>query len=144
MRIEALSRFRKSVFSILCKVQSRFEQDANIYLKAINAFVTMAEIIVIGNDSSIQKALFTFGKEVVQAVKKGRRKYSGRIPVQSTARSRRKIKHRGAGPSLTGRPTNIQKLRLQLNVQEEEELVSHKLPGQKHKPKNPHSLSKAV
>ena len=35
-------------------------------------------------------------------------------------------------------------LRLQLNVQEEEELVSHKLPGQKHKPKNPHSLSKAV
>ena len=42
VRIEALSRFRKSVFSILCKVESRFEQDANIYLKAINAFVKMA------------------------------------------------------------------------------------------------------
>ena len=114
-------------------------------LEAINAFVKTSNRIIKGKDACLQKALFTFGKEIVQPAQKRKRKNSGKIPVQSTAKSRRKIKHRGAGPSIQGRPTAAQTLRLQLDVQEEDEIVSHKIPSSKKKEKsNPHSLAAAV
>ena len=89
--------------------------------------------------------MHTFAKDVVSAVKKGRRKNDGNIPVQNTAKSRRRIKHRGAGPSQQGRPTKEENLRLQLFVGEEEDFVSHKLPTRKQKKvKHPHSLAEVV
>jgi hypothetical protein len=86
-----------------------------------------------------------FAKDVVSAVKKGRRKNAGNIPVQNTAKSRKRIKHRGAGPSQQGRPTKDQTLRLQLFVDEEEEIVAHHIPNRKQKKtKHSHSLAAAV
>ena len=64
-----------------------------------------AENITEGSDARIVKALHTFGKETVQASDQGRRKNSGKVPVQNSAKSRRRIKHRGSGLSIPGRPT---------------------------------------
>ena len=64
---------------------------------------------------------------------------------RSTARSRRTIKHRGRGPSITGRPTNPPSLRLQLEVGEDHKFVRHQIPSRKGKSKtDKKSLAKAV
>ena len=98
-------------------------------------------MITKGNDSAILKAFHTFGKETVQPSEKGRRKNSGKIPVQNTAKSRRRIKHRGSGASQTGRPTSSQALRLQLDTNEEDDIVGHKIPKKiKKKKSHPHNL----
>ena len=86
-----------------------------------------------GNDSKIQKALFTFAKEVIW--KRGKKKTSPMIPVQNSARSKQTIKHRGRGPSIAGRPTNAQKIRLQLEVNETDEIVRHQISSRKSKSK---------
>ena len=87
----------------------------------------------------------TFDKETVQASYKGRRKNSGKIPVQNTAKSRRRIKHRGSGPSIPGRPTTSQTQRLQLDSIEEDDLVGHRIQKKfKKKKSHPHDLSDAV
>ena len=65
---------------------------------------------------------------LVQPSDKGRRKNSGKIPVQNTAKSRRRIKHRGSGPSIPGRPTSSHTQRLQLDTIEEDDLVGHQIP----------------
>ena len=82
----------------------------------------------------------------MQPLRKGQKKKSMRIPVQVTAKSRRTIKHRGRGPSIAGRPTNNQRLRLQLQVLQDEEYVRHSIPSakSKRKKKKPHSLAEAV
>jgi hypothetical protein len=89
--------------------------------------------------------LFSFAKDFVQTIRKGKRK-SMKIPVQSTAKSRRTIKHRGRGPSIAGRPTKNQRLRMQLQVLEDEDFVRHSIPSakSKKKKKKPHSLAEAV
>ena len=144
-KVEAISCFKKSIFGLISQVERNFEKDEKVYVKAIKAFEKTSIRIIKGKDACLQKALFTFGKEIVQPAQKRKRKNSGKIPVQSTAKSRRKIKHRGAGPSIQGRPTAAQTLRLQLDVQEEDEIVSHKIPSSKKKKKsNPHSLAAAV
>ena len=66
-----------------------------VFSNAIHAFVKTPENITEGSDDRIIEALHTFGKETVQASDKGRRKNSGKIPVQNTAKSRRRIKHSG-------------------------------------------------
>ena len=90
------------------------------------------------------KSLFTFGKECFMTQRKWK-KNSGRIPVQSTARSKRRIKHRGAGTSISGRPTKEQSIRVQLQVNEEEDFVSFQIPSRNKakqvvlkKDQNPH------
>ena len=145
MREESLSSLRKSTFNLLCKVEQRFEKDSETYRKAIAAFVKQAEKVSAGSDGTVQKALFNFAKDVVQTVQKGRKKNAGAIPVQNTARARRRIKHRGAGPSQSGRPTNEQSLKLQLEIINDEEMVSYQIPSRKKsKPKHPHSLAASV
>ena len=99
----------------------------------MESFIKSAQKVTSGYYSTIQRALFTFAKDLV--FKNGKRKKSLRIPVQSTARSRRTIKHRGRGPSIAGRPTNPQRLRLQLEVSEDHEFVRHQIPTRKGKSK---------
>ena len=110
----------------------------------MKCFMKSAIKVTSGNDSTIQRALFTFAKDLV--FKNGKRKKSLRIPVQNTARSRRTIKHRGRGPNIAGRPTNPQRLRLQLEVCDDNEYVRHQIPIRKgkSKKKKTHSLAKAV
>ena len=120
------------------KVESMFENDATTFRKAIS------EKLSLSKDGLLLKSLITFGKECFMTQRKGK-KNAGRIPVQSTARSRRRIKHRGAGTSMPGRPTKEQSIRVQLQVNEEEDFVSFQIPSRnKAKPKHPHSLAASV
>ena len=86
-----------------------------------NTFVMQTDKINGKNDAAIQKALFTFSKDVCKTVKKGKRKNSGFISVQSTSKYRRRIKHRGTGPNIQGRPTSEQSQKPQLEVNAEDE-----------------------
>jgi hypothetical protein len=142
--VNTLSNFKKSIFNLIYKVEERFEKDRGNYENAIKAFIKQVDKL--SGDSAVQKALHLFAKDVVSAVKKGRKKNAGNIPVQNTARSRRKIQYRGAGPSQQGRPTNEQTVRLQLFVDEDEDdIFSHAIPNRKKKKaKHPHSLAAAV
>ena len=83
-----LSEFKKSIFNLLMKVEDRFNKDKIHYETAIKAFINNNERTLNG-DLGIQKSLHTFAKDVVNAVKKGRKKNSGAIPVQNTAKARR-------------------------------------------------------
>ena len=133
------------MFNLLYKVESRFEHDSVTYKKAINTFVKQTDKINEKNDAAIQKALFTFAKDVLKTVKKDWRTNSGFIPVQSTSKSRRRIKHRGTGPIIQGRPTSEQSQKLQLEVNDEEEILYYTIPRRnKAKRKHPHSLAKSV
>ena len=140
----ALASLRKTVSDLVLRIETRYDEDPESYKKSIKSFLKTSKRVISGNDATIQKALFTFAKEVI--FKKGKRKTSLRIPVQNSARSRRTIKHRGRGPSIPGRPTNSQRLRLQLEVNETEEIVRHQIPSKKSKSKRkkPHSLSESV
>ena len=79
-----LSNFKKSIFNLIYKIEDRFEKDKGNYEKAINAFIKRADKV--SGDSAVQKALHLFAKDVVSAVKKGRKKNAGNIPVQNTER----------------------------------------------------------
>ena len=54
----------------------------------------------------------------------------GRIPVQSTSRSRRLYKMRGRGPSIQGRPRSNEVVRTEIEIDSGvgEVVVRHKLP----------------
>ena len=110
----------------------------------MESFIKSAQKVTSGYYSTIQRALFTFAKDLF--FKNGKRKKSLRIPVQSTDGLRRTIKHRGRGHSIAGSPTNPQRLRLQLEVGENHKFVRHQIPTRKgkSKKKKPHSLAKAV
>ena len=108
----------------------------------MESFIKSAQKVTSGYYSTIQRALFTFAKDLV--FKNGKRKKSLRIPVQSTARSRRTIKHRRRGPSIAGRPTNPQRLRIQLEVGEDHEFVRHQIPSRKAKQRQQQKTSLAM
>ena len=142
---EIITRLKKSLFCFIYKIQNRIDKDKQQYTKAVDAFIKQCDKISDTNDAVIQKVLFTFAKDVVQTVKKGKKKNSGQIPVQNTAKSRRKVNHRGSGPSQMGRPSNEQSLQIQLLVESEDEILSHSQPKKKkEKPKHPHNLSASV
>ena len=92
------------------------------------------------NVSLIQKSLFTFSQEFSGTISKGRKRKGLRIPVQSSARSIRQIKHRGSGQSILGRSLKERSTKVQLQVLENEEFVAYSLPSRKKKQKNTHTI----
>ena len=96
--------------------------------------------------STLEKSLFSIGKEISKPKTGGKRKKNGKlIPVQVTAKSRRQYKHRGRVVGNFGRRPKDQEKRTQLVISEDNENVYHTLPKQK-KTKNQqiHSLKNAV
>ena len=85
---QTLESLREAVSNIVDKVEDRFEEDAVTYTKAVKTFVKKTTKLVSSNDATFQKALFTFAEEFVTSARKGKRKKSLKIPVQSTSRSR--------------------------------------------------------
>ena len=74
--------------------------------------------------------MITFAKDNVW--KKGKGENAGQILVQNLVKSRGHLKHRGSGHSGSG-PTKEQSLRIQLQVEEEEDIVSYSQPSRKKK-----------
>ena len=99
------------------------------------------------NNTSLEKSLFSIGKELSGSKTGGRKKKknSKLIPVQVTAKSRREYKHRGRVVGNIGRRPKDQAQRKQMVVTDEAENVYHSLPKQK-KVKNHqiHFLNDAV
>ena len=141
---QVLESLRDAVSNIVEKVDDRFEEDEVTYTKAVKTFVKKTAKLVSANDATFQKALFTFAQDFVTSARKGKRKKSLKIPVQTTARSRRRFKHRGTGPSILGRPTKPQSLKVQLQVTEDQDYVAHQIPSNRTKRKKPHSLAASV
>ena len=97
------------------------------------------------NDAALQKALCNFGQESFAPMKTSKRKKAHMIPVQVTARSRRKYTMRGSRVAQSGAPRKESGLTRQLDVREDDEVVYYKLPGAKKKAKkNKHDLMDAV
>ena len=78
---DVLSEFKKSIFKLLMKAEDRFNKDKIHYETAIKAFINNERTL--NGDLGIQKLLHTFAKDVVNAVKKGRKKNSGTEHRQS-------------------------------------------------------------
>ena len=116
------------------------------YNTAINIFSKqLNKLEKVKSDSALQKTLCSFGKSLTEPLSQGKRKKLGRIPVQVTARSRRKFKLRGSRMAIMGAPTKSQAVKRQLQVDDDEETVRHKLPKlKKMKTKQTHSLQHAV
>ena len=86
-------------------MEDRYENDSGNYSKAMSAFTRQRDIVINSSDAAIQKALHTFARENTKAVVPGKKKNSGRIPVSSKSKARRKYTMRGTGGSMRGRST---------------------------------------
>ena len=84
------------------------------------------------NNTSLEKSLFSIGKELSGSKTGGRKKKknSKLIPVQVTAKSRREYKHRGRVVGNIGRRPKDQEQRKQMVVTDEAENV-HSIPNRK-------------
>ena len=138
---ETKTSFLKSVNNLIKVLEDRYENDSDNYSKAMSAFTRQCDIIVNSSDAAIQKALHTFAKENTKAVLPGKKKNSGRIPVQSKSKARRNYTMRGSGSRMKGRPTKD----LPQTSTKTDNVVYHSLPKQKNKmKKRPHCLTTVV
>ena len=135
--------------SVLFKLQSilsdRIEHDPKGYKKSLSIFEKHLDRMPKMNDTTLQKALCTFGQESFAPVRMSKQKKARMIPIQVTARSRRKYTMRGSRVAQGGAPRKENGLTRQLVVGEEEDVVYYKLPGAKKKQKkNKHDIMDAV
>jgi hypothetical protein len=139
-------KLKNSMDAFRTKLEERIDEDVEGYKTAINIFTKQLEKLgKVERDSALQKTLCSFGKSVTEPLSQGKRKKLGRINVQVTARSRRRFKLRGSRMAIMGAPTKSQSLKRQLEVDDDEETVRHKLPTlKKMKPKQTHSLQNDV
>ena len=136
---EVVSNFGNAMAMFSEEVVNRLREEPEYYQKAVSAFTKSLDTIKNSKSEPFKSALFSFTKEVNHSVKKGRKKTSRRINVQSTAKSRRLYKARG-NSSKKGRPPTII-----LPKKRSSEIVSHCLPKfKKVRKSHPHSLSKSV
>ena len=146
-QIKALKeKLKKSMEAFRTNLETRIDEDIEGYNTAINIFSKqLNKLEKVKSDSALQKTLCSFGKSLTEPLSQGKRKKLGRIPVQVTARSRRKFKLRGSRMAIMGAPTKSQAVKRQLQVDDDEETVRHKLPKlKKMKTKQTHSLQHAV
>ena len=74
----------------------RIPHDVEGYEKALKSLESHLKKLPTTKDSALQKALHTFGEQQTESLRGGKRKKRNSIPVQATARSRRKYKMRGS------------------------------------------------
>ena len=140
---EVLNNFIAAVDSFKTKVISSYK---NTLRKGVKYFTRKLERFSKQNENTLEKSLFSIGKEATNPKRSGKRKKIGRlIPVQVTAKSRREYKHRGRVVGRIGRRQKDQDERSQMVVREEDDNVYHTLPRQKKVKNKPiHSLKTSV
>ena len=139
-----LNEFIESMDLFKAKVIDAYQSSS--LKKGVNYFTKKLRKFTKQNDNSLEKSLFSIGKELNKPRTSGKRKKIGKlIPVQVTAKSRREYKHRGRVVGTAGRRVKDQEERKQMVVGENDENVYHTLPKQKKaKKKQIHSLKQAV
>ena len=102
------------------------------------------------NDNTLICVMFNFATETSQSINVGRkRKHGSHIPVQSTAKARRRFQNPGRGTATYGRKEKVVEKRSQMVIDDEndEELTWHSLPTgtrSQSKTKKPHNLSESI
>ena len=110
------------------------------FLKCLKKYSKRMNTLSKANPETLKREMYGFGKSI-------KNKNSELIPVQVTSISRRKHKHRGKGPSTSGRRVADVAPRSQMTLvgDDDDGIVYHSLPNQKkQKTKAVHSLSQAV
>ena len=74
---------RTSVLAFIQRIKTRYCEDPSAYKKSIKCFLKSLKRIMTGNDYKIQKALFTFAKEVIW--KRGKKKTNPRIAANRSS-----------------------------------------------------------
>ena len=141
---ETVNNFITAMDALKAKVVSSYDKTLG---KGVKYFTKKLLKFSKQNNTSLEKSLFSVGKELSRSKTCGKKKKknSKLIPVQVTAKSRREYKHRGRVVGNIGRRTKDQEQRLQMVVTDEVDNVYHTLPKQKKiKNKQLHSLKEAV
>ena len=142
---EVLEELETCLHEFCSRIKCDYKKDKDGYKKAIAKFVTTTKKLTAAKDLTVQHAMHTFGKEAYKPAVAGVKHNSGVIPIQPTSLSRRAFKHRGSGPSQSGRPTkDVTKKRKQMNVLEDDENIRFSLPPEKRKKSYPRSLSNST
>ena len=142
-QLEALKeKLQNSMETFRTEINLIIEGDMEGYKTAIDIFsIQLEKLGKVKRDSALQKTLCSFGKSVTEPLGQGKKKKLGRIPVQVTAQSRRKFRLRGSRMAIMGFPTKSQAVKRQLEVEDNDETLRHKLPKvKKKKTKQIHSL----
>ena len=74
----------------------RIPHDVEGYEKALKSLESHLKKLPKTKDSALQKALHTFGEQQTESLRGGKRKKRFSIPIQATARSRKKYKMLGS------------------------------------------------
>ena len=97
---ERVDRAKAKLDEILENIRSvyteRMKEDICGYEKALKSFENHVTRMPKTNDAALQKALFCFGESVTMAISVQKRKKGSKIPVQVTAKARRRYKIRGS------------------------------------------------
>ena len=103
----------------------------------------------LGNDNTLVRVMFNFGKETTQTIQTGRKRKNGNnIPIQSSSKARRGQEAPGMRITTPGRKENAIKKRTQMILDhddQDEELTWHSLPSvTRSKMKRSHNLSESI
>ena len=93
---KAKSKLDSLLRSINEMYSERIPHDVDGYEKAIRTLENHLNRFPSTNDAALQKALHNFGETQTESLRGGRRKKGSKIPVQMTARARRRFKIRGS------------------------------------------------
>ena len=146
-RRETAANKLKTILGKLEKLYiDRLDHDLAGYENALTIFEKRVDNLPKTGDERLKKAAINFGETATEALSVRKRKKGGNIPVQVTAKSRRKFALRGSKPAKQGRPKKGTVLTKQLEIAEnDEEHVYYKLPDKKKaKKKNKHNLMDSV
>jgi hypothetical protein len=122
-----MKMFSTSLFNLLTYLKMHAYQSSSLK-KGVKYFTNK---FTKQNDNSLEKSMFSIGKEMNRPRGSGKRKKIGRlIPVQVTAKSRREYTHRGRVVGTAGKRLKDQEERRQLVVSKTDENVYHTLPKQ--------------
>ena len=140
---EILNKFVTAIDTFKAKVISSYKGTIK---KGVKYFTKKMQTFSKQNETSLEKSLFSIGKEINKPKTGGKRRKIGKlIPVQVTAKSRREYKHRGRVVGNLGRRPKDQEERSQMVVRVDNDNVYHTLPKQKKvKNKQIHSLKHSV
>ena len=89
-KLAALLETMNNMFS------ERIPHDVEGYEKALKSLESHLKKLPKTKDSALQKALHTFGEQQTESLRGGKRKKRFSIPIQATARSRKKYKILGS------------------------------------------------
>ena len=140
---ETLNQFASVMDQFKNKVISSYKGTLK---KGVKYFTKKLQKFCKNNESTLEKSLFSIGKELSNPKTAGKKRKIGKlIPIQVTAKSRGQYKHRGRTLGVSGRRTKDQEDRVQMVVRDDDENVLHSLPKQKKvKHKQKHSLKHSV